>query len=114
MVTMCACFACKVGNGVLGCLSVGTNLASDRGSDFFSQKAHWNAELGRPVGQFFLVDKVFAESNVAKNGLFKSEVELIKDVVNLDACNLLLYRSARGLYPKNVFLIALHQLHDTL
>jgi hypothetical protein len=106
---MCVCFVCKVGNGVLGCLG-----KPDRGSDFFSQKAHWNAELGRPVGQFFLVDKVFAESNVAKDGLFKSEVELIKDVVNLDACNLLLYRSARGLYPKNVFLIALHQLHDTL
>lgn len=51
---------------------------------------------------------------MAKDGLFKSEVELIEDVVDLDACNLLLYRSARGLYPKNVFLIALHQLHDTL
>ena len=37
---------------------------------------------------------------------------MIKDIVNLDACNLLLHSSAGGLYPKNVFLIALHQLHD--
>ena len=29
MVTMRVCFACKVGNEVLVCMGVGTNLASD-------------------------------------------------------------------------------------
>ena len=48
-----------------------------------------------------------------EDSLLQSEVELIKDIVDLHTRNLFLHTTTRGLYPINVLLITLHQLHDT-
>jgi len=51
-------------------MGLDTNLTSNGRSYFLAQETDGDAQFGSSVGQFLVIHKVFAESDVAENGLF--------------------------------------------